>query len=196
MKNKELSSVLNELQTKPISSSSVTTKETRQTSTNATVISIIVTPNTTETRTTTEATSTITTTTSTSTTKTTTKTTASNTLPIESSKPTSSKVNKLSKSTKSNSYVTEIGAIESSKVSTNITNSTPSPSSKNFTSNQLSIITLSALLGCIYGVAFIIASTWVGFLWLKRRRKSSEFKSSRIDTDFNTIDSSNCIHRA
>ncbi len=44
-------------------------------------------------------------------------------------------------------------------------------------------------MSCIYGVAFIIASTWVGLLWLKRRRKSSEFKSSRIDTDFNTIDS-------
>ncbi len=188
MKLKELNSV-----SKPVSSSSVATRETHQTLTNA-----IITPYTTNTKTTLEVTSnnTKTTLTTTTTIKTTasTATTKITTLPIESSKTMSSKPFKPSKSTKSNSYVTEIGAIESSKVSPNITNSTPSH--KNFTSNQLSIITLSALLGCIYGVAFIIASTWVGLLWLKRRRKSSEFKSSRIDTDFNTIDSSNCIHRA
>jgi len=75
----------------------------------------------------------------------------------------------------------------------NLINSTM-PSLKTFTSNQLSIITLSALLGCVYGVAFIMASIWVGWLWFKRKRKAkSSFKSTRIDSDFNTMDSATCI---
>ena len=134
-------------------------------------------------------TSTSTTTTTTTTTETTTTTTTTAT--------TTTKLFKVSKQTKtSKTYLTEIGAIESSKLAANITISTPSH--KNFTSNQLSIITLSALLGCIYGCAFILASIWVSWLWIKRRKRkgTSTFKSSRIEPDFSTMDSDNCIHRA
>lgn len=131
-------------------------------------------------------------TTSTSTTTTTTETTITTTTAT-----TTTKLFKVSKQTKTSKiYLTEIGAIESSKLAANITISTPSH--KNFTSNQLSIITLSALLGCIYGCAFILASIWVSWLWIKRRKRkgTSTFKSSRIEPDFSTMDSDNCIHRA
>ncbi len=172
--------MLNELENKPVvetsTKASSTSKQIRTTSTTTT---------TTTTATTTIATTATTTIMSTTTSKLTTNFKKNDTIPFKTTKH----------STRSTKFMTEIGKIESSKSSANITNSTPLH--KNFTSNQLSIITLSALLGCIYGVAFIMASTWIGWLWLKRRKRKSEssFKSSRMETDFNTLDSNNCIHR-
>ncbi len=46
-------------------------------------------------------------------------------------------------------------------------------------SNKISVITLSALLGSIYGLAFIMGIIWVIWLWIRRRAHSAtSFKSS------------------
>ena len=57
-------------------------------------------------------------------------------------------------------------------------------------STRISIFTLTALLGCIYGLAFILAIVWIIWLWL-RRRSMNAFKSSQISNsrDFCSVNS-------
>ena len=36
-------------------------------------------------------------------------------------------------------------------------------------STKLSVYTLTTILGCIYGLAFVLAISWVVWLWMRRR---------------------------
>ena len=49
------------------------------------------------------------------------------------------------------------------------------------TPTRLSMFTLTALLGCIYGFAFLLAIVWIVWLWLRRKPTSSSYKRSHID---------------
>ena len=61
--------------------------------------------------------------------------------------------------------------------------------------SRMSVLTLSALLGSIYGLAFVMAVVWVVWIWLKRRSTTAPYKtaariqSSSISRDVSTISS-------
>ena len=59
--------------------------------------------------------------------------------------------------------------------------STFMPESEYNTPTRVSLFTLTALLGCIYGLAFILAVVWV--IWLYLRRKTLKaLKRSQVDS--------------
>lgn len=44
--------------------------------------------------------------------------------------------------------------------------------------DEISVITLSALLGSIYGMAFIFAIIWITWLYIRKKNQSTSFKSA------------------
>ena len=44
--------------------------------------------------------------------------------------------------------------------------------------SRMSVLTLSALLGSIYGLAFIMAIVWVVWIWVKRRSTTTPYKTA------------------
>ena len=66
--------------------------------------------------------------------------------------------------------------------------STHTPESE-YSPTRVSLFTLTALLGVIYGLAFLLAVVWVGWLYVKRKSRQS-LKRSQIDSrDFCSINS-------
>lgn len=58
-----------------------------------------------------------------------------------------------------------------------------SPHNNQYT-NKLSVTSLTIILGCIYGIAFIMALSWIVWLWKRRK--------TRINSQSNYNATSNC----
>ncbi len=55
-----------------------------------------------------------------------------------------------------------------------------STGNENHGRDEISVITLSALLGSIYGLAFIFAIIWMAWLYVRRRKQETSFKSASL----------------
>lgn len=51
---------------------------------------------------------------------------------------------------------------------------------ENRSKDEISVITLSALLGSIYGLAFIFAIIWITWLYIRKRNQTTSFKSAGL----------------